>query len=613
MPKPRQLYFFRLSLFALVLSLAFASSPVSSQVGPKIWYVNQLATGRNDGSSWPNAFTDLQAALAAAQASDQIWVAKGIYIPSASLDRSSSFVLKEGLALYGGFAGNETRLSQRNFEAQLTILSGDLAGDDQSDSQAIVTDSNQIVGENSLHVVVARQLSAAARLDGFVITGGNANQAHVLAGTSGGGMLIEESSPTLVNLTFAGNAASDSGGAIFSQQSQPSLNNLIFMGNHAANYGGAIFNKASSPSLETATFFQNSAINGGAIFNRDKSAPLLSNLVFSSNKAFNAGGAIYNLNSDPQINNASFEANSALDGAGIYNYIGSNPSLNAISFLGNSASNNGAGIFNAYGSSPMLTNLVFSGNSALNRGGGMFNEDSSNPRLVNVSFSGNRAGLAGGGMFNDYYSNPSIQNSLFWNNSSSLVNSSDSQPSVSYSMVQGCFANGVWELSCGSNAGGNLSDNDPLFLVPVDPSSAPTSAGDLRLQATSPMLDQGNSAANPVATDLDGKPRLFGAAIDLGSYELERYRLSTTIVGNGTLSIHPSAAWYALDQTVTITATPALGWNFSAWSGDLQSITPTLSLVITSTTVLTATFSNQISASQLECCQVLLQQADLDQ
>lgn len=600
MPKPRQLYFFRLSLFALVLSLTFASSPVSSQASPKIWYVKRDAAGRNDGSSWSNAYSDLQAALAAAQASDQIWVAKGIYTPSTSLDRTSSFVLKEGIALYGGFAGNETRLTQRNWEAQLTILSGDLAGDDLTDANGIVTDTLNIVGDNSYHVLTARQLSADTRLDGFVITAGNANQSQVAAGTTGGGLLSEQSSLTLSNLAFLGNAASYGGGAIFNYQSHPSLTNLLFSGNHSANYGGAILNNASSPSITASSFLANSAINGGAIFNLERSAPKLSDLSFSSNKAFNAGGAIYNLSSNPQINNTIFAANSATDGAGIYNYILSNPLLTNLSFLGNSASNSGAGIFNTYGSSPLLTNVLFSGNSALNRGGGMFNEDSSNPRLVNLTFSGNYAGQAGGGMFNDYYSNPTIQNSLFWNNSSSLVNSSDSQPLVSFSMVQGCFANGVWELSCGSNAGGNLSDLDPLFVSSVDPKSAPSTAGDLRLQATSPVIDQGNSAANPSPSELDRKPRLFGPAIDLGAYELERYRLSTHIIGNGTVNIQPSAAWYALNQTVTITATPALGWNFSAWSGDYQSITPTLSLVITNTTVLTATFSNHISANDLQ-------------
>lgn len=613
MHRTRHLDFFRFLLFAIVLSLFLATAPLSSHAAPKMWYVKSDAIGRNDGSSWANAFTDLQAALEAAQAADQIWVAQGIYKPSSSLDRASSFVLKEGVALYGGFAGHETRLNQRNWQTQLTILSGDLAGDDQTDSNGVVSDTLNIVGDNSYHVLIARQLSANTLLDGFVITAGNANASQIMAGSTGGGLLIEQSSLTLSNLAFLGNAASESGGAIYNLQSQPSMSNLLFSGNHSANYGGAIFNSTSSPSITASSFIKNSAINGGAIFNTERSAPKLSDLIFSANKAFNAGGAIYNFTSDPQISNTRFVENTALDGAGIYNYIGSNPMLSNLAFIGNSASNSGAGIFNTFGSSPVLTNVVFSGNSALNRGGGMYNEDSSNPRLVNLTFSGNSATVAGGAIFNDYYSNPTIHNSLFWNNSSSLVNSSDSQPSVSYSMVQGCYSNGIWEISCGSDAGNNLSDRDPLFVSPIDPKNTPTTAGDLRLQATSPLIDMGNSAANQSQIELDGKPRLFGAAIDLGAYERERYRLTTNIIGNGTVSVEPSAAWYALNQTVQITATPALGWNFSSWSGDNQSITPTLSLVITSTTVLTATFSNQITASQLECCDAPTIQADLGQ
>lgn len=611
MPKTRHLDFFRFLLLAMILILA--TPPLSSHAAPRMWYVKSDATGRNDGSSWANAFSDLQEALAAAQASDQIWVAKGIYKPSASLDRSSSFVLKEGVALYGGFAGYETRLSQRNWQTQLTILSGDLAGDDLTDTNGIVTDTLNIVGDNSYHVVVARQLSANTRLDGFVITGGNANASQTTAGTVGGGMLIERSNLTLSNLAFMGNAASDSGGAIYNQQSQPHMSDLLFSGNHSANYGGAIFNNASSPTITASTFLKNSAINGGAIFNAERSAPKLSELTFASNRAFNAGGAIYNFSSEPQISDARFEANSALDGAGIYNYIGSNPILTNLAFVGNSASNSGGGLFNTYRSSPILTNVLFSGNSALNRGGGMYNEDSSNPRLVNLTFSGNSALVAGGAMYNDYYSNPTIQNSLFWNNSSSLLNSSDSQPTISFSMVQGCRPNGIWEIACGSDAGNNLSDRDPLFVSPIDPKSAPSTAGDLRLQATSPVIDMGSNAANASQSALDGGTRLFGAFIDLGAYESERYRLTTHVIGNGSVSVEPSVAWYALNQTVQITATPALDWNFSSWGGSSNSISPTISLVITGTTVLTATFSKQMAVNQLTCCDEPTIQAELGQ
>lgn len=81
------------------------------------YHVNQAATGGTQtGANWAEAFTDLQQALAAATTGDTIWVAAGTYKPTATTDRTVSFVLKDGVALYGGFSGTETDLEDRDFE-----------------------------------------------------------------------------------------------------------------------------------------------------------------------------------------------------------------------------------------------------------------------------------------------------------------------------------------------------------------------------------------------------------------------------------------------------------------------------------------------------------------
>src|SRR5262249_14970416 len=106
-----------------------------------IIYVKASATGANDGSNWTNAYTSLQSALSVASNGAEIWVATGTYLPTSGTDRSASFTLKSGVAVYGGFAGTETLLSQRNWATNVAILSGDIATTGTS-------------SDNSYHVVI---------------------------------------------------------------------------------------------------------------------------------------------------------------------------------------------------------------------------------------------------------------------------------------------------------------------------------------------------------------------------------------------------------------------------------------------------------------------------
>jgi len=97
--------------------------------GGEIIYVDADADGANNGTSWENAFVDLQDALGTADSNDQIWVAEGTYKPDADANRSVSFELVEGAEIYGGFDGDEDSLDERDWLENETILSGDLLGD----------------------------------------------------------------------------------------------------------------------------------------------------------------------------------------------------------------------------------------------------------------------------------------------------------------------------------------------------------------------------------------------------------------------------------------------------------------------------------------------------
>jgi hypothetical protein len=179
-------------LFVVVLLASWnmfsAQSPVA-QAANQILYVNKAASGANTGTSWSNAFNDLQAAFAAAQATDQIWVAQGVYYPTSDpSNRAASFELKNGVALYGGFVGGESQLSERDWKLNPTILSGDI---DQNDIHVsgIVTSTTGITGINSYTVLKATDVDANTVIDGFVVTAGQADDPSTdmkIPGTGGG-------------------------------------------------------------------------------------------------------------------------------------------------------------------------------------------------------------------------------------------------------------------------------------------------------------------------------------------------------------------------------------------------------------------------------------------
>jgi hypothetical protein len=134
-------------------------------------FVDQDATGANDGTSWANAYTSLQSALTSGSTND-IWVAEGIYKPHAS-DRDASFIIPNNIKVYGGFAGTETAVSQRDIAANPTIMSGDLSGNDN----ATMLHTEATRQDNSYHVVKLRGTAQNIVVDGFTISGGNANGA----------------------------------------------------------------------------------------------------------------------------------------------------------------------------------------------------------------------------------------------------------------------------------------------------------------------------------------------------------------------------------------------------------------------------------------------------
>lgn len=170
-----------------------------------IRYAAPTAQGSGDCSSWGNACT-LQTALTGAVSGDEIWVKAGVHYSGTAGNRDATFQLKNGVAIYGGFAGTETSRNQRNPRVNQTILSGDIDQNDiNTDGNFIAETPADIQGSNAYHAVNSGSTNSTAILDGFAITAGQANGSGSRG--NGGGIVSYAGSPTLAQLVIVGNTA----------------------------------------------------------------------------------------------------------------------------------------------------------------------------------------------------------------------------------------------------------------------------------------------------------------------------------------------------------------------------------------------------------------------
>lgn len=433
---------------------------------PSIIYVNAYATGLNDGSTWANAFTSLQSALLKAHTCteyDQIWVAQGIYKPSdypygcidCNSSRDFTFHLRDGLYMFGGFAGNELYASDRKPEIYPTILSGDFIGDDA------ITGSGaglSITGnaENAHHVVMSSVPNGGVGvfMAGFTITGGNANG---LGSITVNGVITYRENYGGIRLTAGNNVLQD----------------LIVYGNNA-HAGGGIYISNGNLNLFNGKIYQNTAGepisstgSGGGIFANYANITINACHIYN-NKSIHSGGGIYSYDSYSFIHN---------------------------SVVRNNFSNYGAGMHLLQGTGNILNNTIY--NNIANIGGGIYTNSGSFYIENNILWE-NLIGISNNIPGADYVNSGSY-NSVN-NNMLQLANNTTNYP-----------------LSGGTTYTDNIYGINPAFINPSDPDGIDnvlsTSDDGLSIQASSPAIDAGTSF-NP--WDITG---ILRGIPDLGAYE----------------------------------------------------------------------------------------------
>jgi hypothetical protein len=317
-------------------------------VGSEAWavcYVDQNAKGKNDGSTWANAYVHPQLALI--NGCREIWVARGVYTPVlAGSDPTVSFDIPDRTKMYGGFTGNETSIDQRLPPINQTVLSGDVDHNDHNPGNWTDRTSTDVVGNNSHHIVAFNSTSespitSSTSLDGFLIVGGDSYDA--LEAGSAIGCLGESESA----------------------ECAPVLNNLSLIGNRSWAAGAIFLHGGGAVEISNSVFIGNVATQGGALFvDKPFGLSLVSNCAFINNNAF-AGGAAA-LYGRVEIDNTTFGGNTATGsvGGGALEVESNELTLTNATFSDNSASRIGGAIVGSRGVPVSIRNTIFWKNGA---------------------------------------------------------------------------------------------------------------------------------------------------------------------------------------------------------------------------------------------------------
>jgi predicted outer membrane repeat protein len=556
----------------------FAAVPCADAA---VLFVDATASPGGNGLAWSTAFRRLQDALSLAQSDsqfDEIWVAAGVYRPHNS-NRDASFVLVSGVSLLGGFAGGETSADQRDPQANPTILSGDLSGNDQPNFGQR--------GDNSRHVVTGTDLVGTV-IDGFTIRGGNHDLPGSLLlggagmfvtstpagfpsdvavrqcafvdntagitftdlGNLGGGLLLRAVDGVIEDCRFEGNRAVNGGAlglyhantADVDMDMTVSITRCEFIANTSpAQTGGAIWSTIGRSVTGTNTgileardcvFDGNDAEYYGAWLDNNATHFVVSGCTFQNNSSRVHGGAFAHIQTGGPdvepflVTDCRFLSNHT-DGAGGGIWVGAADGIvrNCL-FRANTALLQGGGIrsgtyFTTFGAQDLqVDNCVFDSNTGLETGG-IWCMDTPLLRVNNCTFVHNvstfepAAGIRTAGFITD------VDNSIFFGNQGPqpLSETTTIRHALGGSLsVNFCLIEGFQ----GALGGVGNFDANPLFVDELGPDAvAGTGDENLRLGAGSPAIDAGINAAVPVdvTVDHEGNGRFVDdpSVVDTGS------------------------------------------------------------------------------------------------
>jgi hypothetical protein len=508
-------------------------------------YVNRRATGLNNGSSWRNAYNDLQSALRSAKPGAVIYIAgNATYTPTIGINRSESFVIPSGVRIFGGFSGNENQ--PRNITQYPTILSGNIGRSYNND--------------NSYNVVTLDNVSDVY-IDGITVTLGNANSrsSNIYLRTkesSGGGIYIRRSKNVTIRNSEIKNNAAVSGGGIANLESENiRISNSKFTNNNAIAYsGGAIMNQLSNIVIDVSQFNNNQAYMHGGAINSYDSQIIVTQSSFEQNKTISPhgdGGAL-----EIEINAYTKNPNS--------------PSLlNKVKFIRNTSGDDGGAIEISDGVKVFGNQLYFQDNQSGSLGSAILVEQASST-IVNSYFNTNDQGP-------QYYITHGLPSRSNYTNlliNSTILNGELENSNITLNATKGIiglYNNIIWnqnstndrssiEVIRNSNPRSILVSNNivrggyPGINWNIDPN---LNFNYFTLQGNSPAINRGNNQVYlntfeqvknypsifNKSQDIQGRQRIVGGAIDLGASESSLNQTITQSLVQGNTISNNTYAW----------------------------------------------------------------------
>ena len=484
------------------LLIALVPAAITALASGDTYYVDADVRTPGDGSSWERAFDSIQDAIDATTAGDEIWVAEGVYTPEVPAGREATFLIPDGVRLYGGFEGTENQLAQRDDPEDFpTILSGELSP-----------------GMNAYNVVELINTGIGTLIDGFEIRDGTAN-GSTGRNNRGGGVRTDSALGTIRNVIFRDNNAQVFGGAL--SINGPSTGDLftvedcVFEDNRADGRGGAVYTNSDTNFVSCEFIGNASETSGGALYSASGGFVFVEDSRFSGNEVEVAaidnglGGAIFVDDAGPssfvRVSDTNFIGNEAGAAGGIFLGSSGTVELLGCGFYGNTANPDGtvnASSALSFTSSSASATLVldtclFSGNIGLGTSATILNLGFiSELYMTNCTVVNNTSeeSLAAG--YTDLGGFARIYNSIFWDNTSGLgsgqSNNYFANPSSDVEVYNSII--GMLGVNAPVPTGANLSDADPMFVNAAGNNGNPGDLDDnVMLMPGSPAIDAGNS------------------------------------------------------------------------------------------------------------------------